>query len=265
MWRPSYFEVHARIPPVAVATPPITSWRIALFPADALRSVSPSRKPRVVYGTDRDGSCPYRFTGTSRTGPSAEQAKKCRAVKMRQRGAVLMALLRVLWRGLLVTAFLSLVSLETFTAQPLISAPLPYHVQFAGTVLIDGHPADPGTYVQIVVFRAGGGYTVCGDTTVQAKMEPTSSGTGKVQVVAYAARLQSSAACLNPANTYSFYVNGIYAGRMGFPGTSMPGYLNLSVTRAALRTNLTQGGVRLVWISGIVTDSHARPARMGLR
>lgn len=174
-----------------------------------------------------------------------------------------MALLRVQWRGLLVTAFLSLVSLETFTAQPLISAPLPYHVQFAGTVLIDGHPADPGTYVQIVVFRAGGGYTVCGDTTVQAKMEPTSSGTGKVQVVAYAARLQSSAACLNPANTYSFYVNGIYAGRMGFPGTSMPGYLNLSVTRAALRTNLTQGGVRLVWISGIVTDSHARTAPDG--
>ena len=31
---------------------------------------------------------------------------------------------------------------------------------FAGTVLIEDRPADPGTYVQVVVFRADRSFTV---------------------------------------------------------------------------------------------------------
>ncbi|HKX19652.1 MAG TPA: hypothetical protein VJT33_16750 [bacterium] len=145
---------------------------------------------------------------------------------------------------------------------PSSATPLPYQPQFAGAVNIAGKPADIGTYVQIVIFSANGSYTPCAEAQVESKMEPTSSGAGVARVVGYTARLAANVACLNPSNTYTFYVNGVFAAVAGYPGPNVM-YVNLSVSEAALKTNAAQGGVRLVWLYGLVQDRFGRPAPDG--
>src|SRR5262245_37047034 len=80
---------------------------------------------------------------------------------------------------------------------------------FAGTVQIEGQlqPADPGTVVQAVVFRADRSFTICGDTTVAAA--------GKYRLTVYA-----KPECRTPRDSYEFYVNGVWA--LSRPATSPP-------------------------------------------
>lgn len=125
---------------------------------------------------------------------------------------------------------------------------------FAGTVQIEDRPADPGTYVQVVVFRADRSFTVCGDTTVGAS--------GRYQLAVY-----PKPDCRTPGDRYEFYVNGVWAGsRSG--ASSAPGgppvSANMTAPMLALRTT-NRPGVRLVWFYGTVTDHLNRPAPAGLR
>ena len=129
--------------------------------------------------------------------------------------------------------------------------------------MIAGQPADTGTHVSIFVFRAGPTWKACGDSTVQARMVPSSSGTGTVQVVGYQASLFPNSDCQNPANTYTFYVNGVYAGDASYPGNYRTLYQNLSVGAAALRTANEYFTMPLFYVSGQVIDNFNRPARNG--
>jgi hypothetical protein len=124
---------------------------------------------------------------------------------------------------------------------------------FAGTVLIENRPADPGTSVQVVVFRADRSFTVCGDTTVGAS--------GRYKLVVY-----PKPDCQTPGDRYEFYINGVWAASGS--GTAMaPGAassVNMTAPMLALRTP-NRPGVRLVWFYGTVTDHLNRPAVPGLR
>jgi hypothetical protein len=125
----------------------------------------------------------------------------------------------------------------------------------AGTVRIERQPADPGTYVQLVVYRANRSFTVCGDTTV------TKPG-GTYRLLVY-----QTPECRTPGDTYELYVNGIWAASRAsasaLPSQMVPADLNVPL--AALKTSLKQSGVRLVWFYGTVTDALNRPAAPGLR
>lgn len=125
---------------------------------------------------------------------------------------------------------------------------------FAGTVLIEGRPADPGTYVQVVVYRADRSFTVCGDTTAVAN--------GRYQLVVY-----PQPECRTPGDRYEFYVNGVWAGSrsaaLTAPGIP-PVSANMTAPMLALKTT-NRPGVRLAWFYGTVTDHLNRPAAAGLR
>lgn len=126
--------------------------------------------------------------------------------------------------------------------------------RFNGKVQVAGLPPDPGTTVQVVVFRAGQSFKVCAIGTVQA------------QTVMYEATLEAMPECVNPAVTYDFYVNGVYANvsrKYSFSLTNQVVTANLSVPEVALKTNPKQQGVRLVWFYGKVRDNFGRPAPAG--
>ncbi|HSB54346.1 MAG TPA: hypothetical protein VLD58_08315 [Gemmatimonadales bacterium] len=125
---------------------------------------------------------------------------------------------------------------------------------FAGRVLIEDRPADPGTYVQVVVYRADRSFTVCGDTTV---------GTGgRYQLVVY-----PKPDCRTPGDRYEFYVNGVWAASRSAASTTPGGPpvpTDMTAPMLALRTS-NRPGVRLVWFYGTVTDPRSRPAPVGIR
>lgn len=149
-------------------------------------------------------------------------------------------------------------------AYPSPASTEPFQPVFAGTVSIANKPADPGTVVQVAVFRASRKYTVCADTTVQ--MHKTGAPPGGVpNVTAYMARLKNTPQCLNPANEYDLYVNGVHARHVGyvFSPNAEISYQNLVVPEAALRTKPEQSGVRLVWFFGSVRDQIGRPVPDG--
>lgn len=125
---------------------------------------------------------------------------------------------------------------------------------FAGTVLIEDRPADAGTAVQVVVYRADRSFTVCGDTTVGAS--------GRYLLVVY-----PQPDCRTPGDRYEFYVNGVWAASRSAASTvsgAPPVSTNMTAPMAALRTT-NRPGVRLVWFYGTVTDNRNRPAAAGLR
>lgn len=130
--------------------------------------------------------------------------------------------------------------------------------RFAGTVQIAGWPADPGTHVIIGIYRAvPGGLPqglLCAETTVELQ----SSG-----VTGYQVSLGPHPACLSSANTYYFWVNGVFAGYASYPGNSMPGYQNLAVGMVALKTGSDGKNVQLFWLSGQVVDRFNRPVAPG--
>ena len=125
---------------------------------------------------------------------------------------------------------------------------------FAGTVLIEGRPADPGTYVQMVVFRADHSYTVCGDTTVGTS--------GRYKLVVF-----PKPDCQTPGDQYEFYINRVWAASRS-AASSAPGgppvSANMTAPMLALRTPY-RPSVPLVWFYGTVTDQLNRPAPAGLR
>jgi hypothetical protein len=140
-------------------------------------------------------------------------------------------------------------------ALALLASPAALTAQsFAGTVQIEQRPADPGTVVQVVVFRADRSFTVCGDTTVGAG--------GHYKLVVY-----PKPDCQTPSDEYVFYINGVWVGER--TGTSMPPggppiSANMSAPMLALRTT-NRPGVRLAWFYGTVTAAGGRPAPAGLR
>ncbi len=138
--------------------------------------------------------------------------------------------------------------------------------QFTGKVLIAGLPADPGTTVQVVVFRAGTSFTVCGEGTVQVQTVGLTRPPPVPNVLAYEAIIEDTPECVNPDVTYDFYVNGVYANatrKYPFSATNQVAIANLSVPEVALKTNPSQQGVRLVWFYGRVRDTFGRPAPTG--
>jgi hypothetical protein len=87
---------------------------------------------------------------------------------------------------------------------------------FIGTVRIANQFADPGTVVDVVIFRNGHDPIVCGHAIVSQSPD---SGPG------YVAPLEPRPRCLNPDNRYFFYVNGVLAPEKSgsrFPGASIP-------------------------------------------
>ena len=145
--------------------------------------------------------------------------------------------------------------------QPVPQPPLS-NFKFAGTAQIIGLPADPGTSIQIVLFDAASNYIVCADTTVS--MMPTGPGPNPPQVAGYTAALYNTPQCVNPDNKYDFYVNGVWAGSGAYNfGSGIPTYKNVNVSEVALKSSSQQGGVRLVWLYGKVTDTFGRPAVPG--
>jgi hypothetical protein len=137
---------------------------------------------------------------------------------------------------------------------------------FAGTVEIAGQPADPGTVVEIVVFRADAKYTPCADARVKQESPQAFDAPARL-VSGYDARLEPTPDCLNPDNEYAFYVNGVWAANRKFPfsQSSQLSYVNLVVDKVALATDSTQGGIRLVWFYGTVHDKFQRPAAPGTK
>ncbi len=128
---------------------------------------------------------------------------------------------------------------------------------FIGTVRIASQFADPGTVVDVVIFRSGQTPIPCAHGTVDVRP----IGPNESSVPAFLAPLDPTPVCLNPDNVYHFYVNGVHAPQQS--GSALPGtkltYVNLTVTEAALRTDPEQGGVRLVWFYGKVRDKLGRP------
>lgn len=138
--------------------------------------------------------------------------------------------------------------------------------EFTGTVLIAGRPADPGTVVQIVVFRTATSFRVCAEATVQVQTAGLTRPPPVPNATGYDATLENSPECVNPDNTYDFYVNGVLAGasrHYPFSATSQLATMSLSVPELALKTDPSQAGVRLVWFSGRVRDNLGRPAPAG--
>jgi hypothetical protein len=138
--------------------------------------------------------------------------------------------------------------------------------RFHGTVLIAGLPADPGTTVQAVVFRAGRTFTVCGDGQVQVRTLGLTRPPPAPNTTEYDIALEPTPECLNPDNTFDFYVNGVYANaspKYPFsPGTQTV-TIHVSVPELALKTEPTKTGVRLVWFYGQVKDRFGRSPPAG--
>lgn len=138
--------------------------------------------------------------------------------------------------------------------------------QFSGMVLIAGLPADPGTVVQVVVFRSGQSFKVCGEGTVQVQTAGLTRPPPVPNTTGYEATLEDTPECVNPDNTYDFYVNGVQAAasrKYPFSPNNQLATVHLSVPEVALKTGPSQEGVRLVWFYGRVRDAFGRPAPAG--
>jgi hypothetical protein len=135
--------------------------------------------------------------------------------------------------------------------------PRPGGATFVGSVRIAGEFADPGTEVDVVIYRSGQTPISCAHGTV----ESTPTGPGQAPSLGYMAPLEQTPTCLNPDNTYHFYVNGVRAPQKSgitAPGTKLT-YVHLTVPEVALKTSPEQTGVRLVWFYGKVRDRIGRP------
>lgn len=134
---------------------------------------------------------------------------------------------------------------------------------FAGTAQVAGQPADPGMHVDVVTFRSNTQYTPCAEAAV--RVLDTGVPAPYAHANGYMARLDTSDDCQSPDNTFEFYLNGVWGGR--WSGRFSPGlgiqYVNLNVPEVALKTDPAQGGVRLLWFYGTVTDQYNRPVPAG--
>lgn len=118
---------------------------------------------------------------------------------------------------------------------------------FVGTVRIANQLADPGTVVDVVIFRNGHDPIVCGHGIVTTAPGSTPG---------YVVPLDETPRCLNPDNKYFFYVNGVLAPEksgLDLPRSKLT-YVNLTVQSLAFKTSPEQNGVRLVWFYGRVRD-----------
>lgn len=138
--------------------------------------------------------------------------------------------------------------------------------EFTGRVLIAGLPADPGTVVQVVVFRDAQNFKVCGDATVKVQTVGLTRPPPMPNLTGYDAAVDNIPECTNPDNSYDFFVNGVLATasvRYPFSPTNQLATVNLSVPELALKTASAQPGVRLMWFYGRVRDNFGRPAPAG--
>lgn len=132
--------------------------------------------------------------------------------------------------------------------------------RFAGQVRIAGRIADPGTTVQIVVFRTAQQWKICGEGEVRDFAGPDAA-----DGFWYDAELDMSPECANPANRYDFYVNGVWGGaaRYEFSPTTRLKRVHLAVPEVALRTP-KERGIELFWIYGTVRKRSGGPAPAGI-
>lgn len=118
-------------------------------------------------------------------------------------------------RPLLAAVLLSTAMGSAAVAQRVPTPPVapiaPGGPHFTGTVLIAGLPADPGVVVQVVVFRAGMKFKVCAEGEVKVQTLGLTRPPPLPRHTGYDAALDATPECLNPDNTYAFYVNGVYA------------------------------------------------------
>lgn len=131
--------------------------------------------------------------------------------------------------------------------------------RFFGKVRIAGRIADPGTRVQAVVFHSARQWKICAEGEVRDL-----AGDGGVDAFWYDAELDMSPECTNRANTYDFYVNGVWGGaaRYEFSPTKRLKSVHLAVTEVALVTP-KESGLKLFWIYGQVKKRSGDPVPDG--
>jgi hypothetical protein len=131
---------------------------------------------------------------------------------------------------------------------------------FSGTVKIGGQPIDPGRgTVEIRIFNAARQFKVCGKAPVRLVAISSTVGSSVYDVTLNS----QDTDCLNPSDRYDFYVNGVWAANEPYVANeTAASVVNLNVPEVAL---VSPAGDHLVWFSGVVTDSLARPAPSGVK